>query len=43
MPALTQGVRSAARVLRIWAAVLQLLLWLWLDSKGWSYPGGASE
>ena len=43
MPALTQGVRSAARVLRIWAAVLQLLLWLWLDGKGWSYPGGASE
>jgi len=43
MPALTQGVRSAARVLRIWAAVLQLLLWLWIDGKGWSYPGGASE
>ena len=43
MPAFTQGVRSAARVLRIWAAVLQLLLWLWIDGKGWSYPGGASE
>ena len=28
MPALMQGVRSASRVLRIWSAVLQLLLWL---------------
>ncbi|QCH14759.1 AarF/ABC1/UbiB kinase family protein [Synechococcus sp. CB0101] len=43
MPALMQGVRSASRVLRIWSAVLQLLLWLWLDARPWSYPGGASE
>ena len=43
MPALMQGVRSASRVLRIWSAVLQLLLWLWLDARSWSYPGGASE
>ena len=43
MPALMQGVRSARRVLRIWSAVLQLLLWLWLDARSWSYPGGASE
>jgi len=42
MPALTQGVRSATRVLRIWSAVLQLLLWLWLDARDWSYPGGAT-
>jgi len=39
MPAL----RSASRVLRIWAAVLQLLLWLWIDGQRWSYPGGATE
>ncbi|MBD1193112.1 AarF/ABC1/UbiB kinase family protein [Vulcanococcus sp. Clear-D1] len=42
MPALMQGVRSATRVLRIWAAVVQLLLWLWLDARDWSYPGGAT-
>ncbi|MEY3768887.1 MAG: hypothetical protein RLZZ11_1957, partial [Cyanobacteriota bacterium] len=42
MPALLQGVRSAARVLRIWTVVLQLLLWLWLDARDWSYPGGAT-
>ena len=42
MPAWMQGVRSATRVLRIWGAVLQLLLWLWLDARGWSYPGGAT-
>ena len=42
MPAVVQGLRSAGRVLRIWSAVLQLLLWLWLDGKGWSYPGGAT-
>jgi predicted unusual protein kinase regulating ubiquinone biosynthesis (AarF/ABC1/UbiB family) len=29
-------------VLRIWAAVVQLLLWLWLDARDWSYPGGAT-
>ena len=43
MPALMQGVRSASRVLRIWSAVLQLLLWLWLDARSWSYPGGATQ
>ena len=43
MPALTQGFRSASRVLRIWSAVFQLLLWLWLDARNWSYPGGVSE
>jgi predicted unusual protein kinase regulating ubiquinone biosynthesis (AarF/ABC1/UbiB family) len=42
MPALMHGVRSATRVLRIWAAVVQLLLWLWLDARDWSYPGGAT-
>jgi predicted unusual protein kinase regulating ubiquinone biosynthesis (AarF/ABC1/UbiB family) len=42
MPAVVQGLRSAGRVLRIWSAVLQFLLWLWLDGKGWSYPGGAT-
>ena len=42
MPAVVQGLRSAGRVLRIWSAVLQLLLWLWLDGKAWSYPGGAT-
>jgi predicted unusual protein kinase regulating ubiquinone biosynthesis (AarF/ABC1/UbiB family) len=42
MPAVVQGLRSARRVLRIWSAVLQLLLWLWLDGKAWSYPGGAT-
>ena len=42
MPPVVQGLRSAGRVLRIWSAVLQLLLWLWLDGKGWSYPGGAT-
>ena len=42
MPAVVQGLRSACRVLRIWSAVLQLLLWLWLDGKAWSYPGGAT-
>lgn len=43
MPALTQGFRSASRVLRIWSVVFQLLLWLWLDARNWSYPGGVSE
>ena len=42
MPALVQGARSAGRVLRIWSAVLQLLFWLWLDGKAWSYRGGAT-
>ena len=42
MPTLLQGARSAGRVLRIWGAVLQLLFWLWLDGKAWSYPGGAT-
>jgi predicted unusual protein kinase regulating ubiquinone biosynthesis (AarF/ABC1/UbiB family) len=42
MPTVVQGLRSAGRVLRIWSAVLQLLLWLWLDGKAWSYPGGAT-
>ena len=42
MPALLQGLQGAARVLRIWTVVLQLLLWLWLDGRDWSYPGGAT-
>jgi predicted unusual protein kinase regulating ubiquinone biosynthesis (AarF/ABC1/UbiB family) len=42
MPALLQGVRSTVRVLRIWSLVLQLLWWLWLDGRDWSYPGGAT-
>ncbi len=42
MPALMQGVRSATRVLRIWAAVVQLLVGLWPDARDWSYPGGAT-
>ena len=42
MPTVVQGLRSVCRVLRIWSAVLQLLLWLWLDGKAWSYPGGAT-
>ena len=42
MPALLQGLRSTARVLRIWSLVLQLLWWLWLDGRDWSYPGGAT-
>ncbi len=42
MPALMQGVRSATRVLRIWAAVVQLLFGLWLDARDLSYPGGAT-
>jgi predicted unusual protein kinase regulating ubiquinone biosynthesis (AarF/ABC1/UbiB family) len=42
MPAFVQGARSAGRVLRIWSAVLQLLFWLWLDGKAWSYRGGAT-
>jgi predicted unusual protein kinase regulating ubiquinone biosynthesis (AarF/ABC1/UbiB family) len=42
MPALMQAVRSATRVLRIWAAVVQLLFGLWFDARYWSYPGGAT-
>jgi predicted unusual protein kinase regulating ubiquinone biosynthesis (AarF/ABC1/UbiB family) len=42
MPALMQAVRSATRVQRIWAAVVQLLFGLWLDARDWSYPGGAT-
>jgi predicted unusual protein kinase regulating ubiquinone biosynthesis (AarF/ABC1/UbiB family) len=42
MPAVMQAVRSATRVLRIWAAVVQLLFGLWLDARDWSYLGGAT-
>ena len=34
---------SALRSLRIWSAVLQLLLFLWWDAQAWSYPGGVTQ
>ncbi|MBM5791167.1 MAG: AarF/ABC1/UbiB kinase family protein [Cyanobacteria bacterium M_surface_10_m1_298] len=34
--------QGLTRALRIWRAVLQLLVWLWWDAQAWSYPGGAT-
>jgi predicted unusual protein kinase regulating ubiquinone biosynthesis (AarF/ABC1/UbiB family) len=42
MRALWTRWQGLTRALRIWRAVLQLLVWLWWDAQAWSYPGGAS-
>ena len=34
--------RRAFRGLRIWRAVLTLLLFLWWDARAFSYPGGST-
>ena len=34
--------QGLTRALRIWRAVLQLLVWLWWDAQAWTYPGGAT-
>ncbi len=43
MPGLLHGLRGLRRSLRIWRAVLQLLLGLWWDAASWTYPGGVSD
>ncbi|WP_094556078.1 AarF/ABC1/UbiB kinase family protein [Synechococcus sp. 1G10] len=43
MGTLRQQWRALARSLRIWSAVLSLVLGLWWDGKDWTYPGGVSE
>ena len=40
---LLHGLRGLRRSLRIWRAVLQLLLGLWWDAASWTYPGGVSD
>ena len=40
MPSLLAGLRGARRSLRIWRAVLLVLLGLWWDGAAWTYPGG---
>ncbi|MFM9042333.1 MAG: ABC1 kinase family protein [Vulcanococcus sp.] len=42
MRALWRRWQGLTRALRIWRAVLQLLVWLWWDAQAWSYPGGAT-
>ena len=41
-PALPMPLRSVLRALRIWRAVLTLIVLLWWDGCAWSYPGGCS-
>lgn len=43
MGTLRQQWRALARSLRIWSAVLSLVVGLWWDGKDWTYPGGVSE
>ena len=43
MRGLLHGLRGLGRSLRIWRAVLQLLLGLWWDAASWTYPGGVSD
>ena len=43
MRRLGPALASALRSLRIWSAVLQLLLVLWWDAQAWSYPGGVTQ
>ena len=43
MPGLLHGLRGLRRSLRIWRAVLQLLVGLWWDAASWTYPGGVSD
>ncbi|MFZ9217051.1 MAG: ABC1 kinase family protein, partial [Vulcanococcus sp.] len=43
MRALWKRWQGLSRALRIWRAVLQLLIWLWWDSQGWTYPGGPTQ
>ena len=43
MPGLLHGLRGLRRSLRIWRAVLQLLLGLWWDAASWTYPGGVND
>jgi predicted unusual protein kinase regulating ubiquinone biosynthesis (AarF/ABC1/UbiB family) len=43
MRGLLHGLRGLRRSLRIWRAVLQLLLGLWWDAASWTYPGGVSD
>jgi len=43
MRGLLHGLRGLGRSLRIWRAVLQLLLGLWWDAARWTYPGGVSD
>ena len=38
-----QRLRNLGRALRIWRAVLLLVVWLWWDSRAFSYPGGVTE
>jgi predicted unusual protein kinase regulating ubiquinone biosynthesis (AarF/ABC1/UbiB family) len=43
MRGLLYGLRGLRRSLRIWRAVLQLLLGLWWDAASWTYPGGVND
>jgi predicted unusual protein kinase regulating ubiquinone biosynthesis (AarF/ABC1/UbiB family) len=43
MRGLLHGLRGLRRSLRIWRAVLQLLLGLWWDAASWTYPGGVND
>lgn len=43
MPGLLHGLRGLRRSLRIWRAVLQLLVGLWWAAASWTYPGGVSD
>ncbi len=43
MGTLRQQWRALARSLRIWSAVLSLVVGLWWDGKDWTYPGGVTE
>ena len=43
MRGLLHGLRGLGRSLRIWRAVLQLLLGLWWDAASWTYPGGVNN
>ncbi len=37
------AIRRSLRAIRIWKAVLTLLIYLWIDSQKWSYIGGFTK
>ncbi len=39
-PSLLVAIRRGLRALRIWRAVLTLIIFVWWDARQWTYPGG---
>ena len=42
-PSLLVAIRRGLRALRIWRAVLTLIIFVWWDARQWTYPGGCTS